>query len=160
MKVAGQVPGRIAQILIKEGDHVEVGAAIGELESGSERAAVDAAEGDLESAKADFLRTSRGLRKEDVDAIVADTEGVRARAELSRDALDRTEKLAQGGAATPDELDRARRQADADQRALESQGPSGTRRWRAPGRRTSCKHARRSSVRPRDATRPRRSSNG
>jgi multidrug efflux pump subunit AcrA (membrane-fusion protein) len=75
VKVAGQVPGRIAQILIKEGDHVEVGAAIGELESGSERATVDAAEGDLESAKADLLRTSRGLRKEDVDAIVADTEG-------------------------------------------------------------------------------------
>jgi multidrug resistance efflux pump len=55
-----------------------------------------------------------------VDAIVADTEGARARAALSRDALERTEKLAKGGASTPDELDRARRQADSDQRALES----------------------------------------
>lgn len=120
-KVAGQVPGRIAQILVKEGDRVEAGAPIAELESGVERAALAAAEGDLESAKAELLRTSRGLRKEDVDAIVADTEGARARAALSRDSLERTEKLAQGGAATPDELDRARSQADADQRALESQ---------------------------------------
>jgi ABC exporter DevB family membrane fusion protein len=121
VKVAGQVPQRIAQILVKEGDHVEAGAALAELENGSERAALAAAEGDLESAKADLLRTSRGLRKEDVDAIVADTEGARARAALSHDALERTEKLANGGAATPDELDRARRQADSDQRALESQ---------------------------------------
>ena len=121
VKVAGQVPGRIAKILVKEGDHVEMGSAIAELESDSERAALQAAEGDLESAKADLLRTSRGLRKEDVDSVVADTEGARARAALSRDALERTEKLANGGAATPDELDRARRQADSDQRALESQ---------------------------------------
>ncbi|MGA2450495.1 MAG: efflux RND transporter periplasmic adaptor subunit [Polyangiaceae bacterium] len=121
VKIAGQVPGRIAKILVREGDHVEMGVAIAELESSSERAALEAAEGDLESAKADLLRTSRGLRKEDVDSIVADTEGARARAALSRDELERTEKLAVGGAATPDELDRARRQADSDKRALESQ---------------------------------------
>ena len=121
IKVAGQVPGRIARILVKEGDHVEAGAVIAELESATERAALAAAEGDLESAKADLLRTSRGLRREDVDAIVADTEGARARAAISLDTLERTEKLAKGGASTPDELDRARRQADADQRALESQ---------------------------------------
>ena len=121
VKVAGQVPGRIAQILLKEGDHIEAGAAIAELESATERAALAAAEGDLESAKADLLRTSRGLRREDVEAVVADTEGARARAALSHESLERTEKLAKGGASTPDELDRARRQAEADQRALESQ---------------------------------------
>ena len=121
VKVAGQVPGRIARILVREGDHLEAGAAIAELESATEKAALAAAEGDLESAKADLLRTSRGLRREDVEAIVADTEGARAKAALSHDSLERTEKLAKGGAATPDELDRARRQADADQRALESQ---------------------------------------
>lgn len=121
VKVAGQVPGRIARVLVREGDVVDAGTALAELESANERAAVAAGEGDLEAAKADLLRTARGLRREDVDAVVADAEGARARANLSRDALERTEKLAQGGAATPDELDRARRQADADARALESQ---------------------------------------
>lgn len=121
VKVAGQVPGRIAQILVKEGDRVAAGAPIAELESGVQRAALAAAQGDLESAKDELLRTSRGLRREDVEATVADTEAARARAALSRDALARTEKLAQGGASTPDELDRARRQAEADQRTLESQ---------------------------------------
>jgi len=121
VKVAGQVPGRIAQILVKEGDRVAAGAPIAELESGVQRAALAAAQGDLESAKSELLRTSHGLRREDVEAQVADTEAARARAALSRDALARTEKLAQGGAATPDELDRARRQAEADARTLESQ---------------------------------------
>ena len=121
VKVAGQVPGRIARILVKEGDGVEAGAPLAELENGVQRASLAAAEGDLDSAKADLLRTSHGLRREDVDATVADTEAARARATLSRDALARTEKLAQGGASTPDELDRARRQAEADQRTLESQ---------------------------------------
>lgn len=120
IKVASQVSGRIQRVLVKEGDHVDANAPITELDNGVERAALAAAEADVEAAKAELLRTARGLRKEDVEAIVADTEGARARAQLSRDSLVRTEKLAQGGAATPDELDRARRQTDADQRALES----------------------------------------
>jgi ABC exporter DevB family membrane fusion protein len=120
-KVAGQVSGRVQRLLVKEGDRVEANAPIAELEDATERAVLAAAEGDLESAKAELLRTSRGLRREDVEAQVADTEGARARAALSHDSLDRTEKLFQGGAATVDELDRARRQADLDQRSLESQ---------------------------------------
>jgi multidrug resistance efflux pump len=121
VKVAGQVAGRIAKLLVKEGERVESGAPIAELESDVERAALAAADGDLEAAQAEMLRTSHGNRREDVDAVIADTEAARARAKLTRDALARTEKLSQGGAATPDELDRARRQADADQRTLESQ---------------------------------------
>jgi HlyD family secretion protein len=119
-KVAGDVPGRILRIFVKEGDRVEAGAPIAELDDAAERAALSAAEGDLDSAKADLLRTAHGLRKEDVEAAVADSEAANARAQLSKDALERTEKLAQGGAATPDELDRARRQADADERTFES----------------------------------------
>lgn len=119
-KVAAQVAGRIARILVKEGDAVEKDAPMAELENASERAALDAAEGDLAAARADLTRTLRGLRKEDVDAIVADTESIRARSDLSKGKLVRTEKLAQTGASTPDELDSARRAAEADQRNLES----------------------------------------
>jgi multidrug resistance efflux pump len=120
VKVAGQVPGRIAKLRVAEGDRVEAGAPIAELESGVERAALAAAEGDFEAAKAELLRTSRGLRSEDIEAAIADSEGARSKATMSRDTLERTEKLAKGGAATPDELDRARRQAETDQRTFES----------------------------------------
>jgi len=118
-KVASQIAGRIARVLVKEGDVVDLGAPLAELESASERAALDAAEGDLATSRAELTRTLRGQRKEDVDAIIADTEAIKARSEQSQTTLQRTQKLAQTGAATPDELDRAQRQADADRSSLE-----------------------------------------
>jgi HlyD family secretion protein len=119
-KVASQVPGRIAKIFAKEGDVVRAGAPLVELDGTVETAALAAAEGDLASARADLLRTLRGQRKEDIDAIVADTASVKAKASLSEESLERTEKLARTGAATPDELDRARRQSEIDKAALQS----------------------------------------
>jgi ABC exporter DevB family membrane fusion protein len=120
-KVASQVPGRLKVILIKEGEIVAKGAALAELDNANEEAQLAAAEGDLAVARAELTRTLRGLRREDIDAIVADTESLKARAKLSQETLARTEQLSKGGAATPDELDRARRQAESDARALDAQ---------------------------------------
>jgi HlyD family secretion protein len=114
-KLAGQVPGRIAALLVKEGDFVTAGTPVVDLENKPERAALAAAEADLDAARADLTRTLRGQRKEDVDAAIAEAESARERAESSRTTADRTEQLAKSGASTPDELDRARRQASADE---------------------------------------------
>lgn len=119
-KVAGEVAGRIATIAVNEGDMIEQGAVIAEIENSQEKAALASAEADLETARVELSRTLRGLRQEDVDAVVADTESMRAKAELSKGTFERTQALAARGAATPDELDRARRQAEADQRVLEA----------------------------------------
>jgi len=119
-KVAGELSGRIASIAVKEGDLIERNAVLAELESSAERAALASAEADADTARVELSRTLRGLRKEDVEAIVADTESMRAKAELSKGSLERTQALATRGAATPDELDRARRQAETDQRMLEA----------------------------------------
>jgi multidrug efflux pump subunit AcrA (membrane-fusion protein) len=112
-KVASVVGGRIAEYLVKEGDVVEKGAALARLDNEVETAALEAAEGDVLAARAEVTRTFRNLRKEDVDAIVADTEATRQRAEISKNSLVRVEELGKSGAATADELDRARRQAHA-----------------------------------------------
>jgi ABC exporter DevB family membrane fusion protein len=120
-KVAPQIAGRVKTVFVKEGDVIEKGAPMAELENATEKAQLAAAEGDLAQAKAELTRTLRGMRKEDVDAVVGDAEAQRARTKLSADTLARTELLAKGGAATPDELDRARRQAEADARALDAQ---------------------------------------
>ena len=119
-KVAGELSGRIATIAVREGDKVELGAIIAELENSAEKAALAAAESDVETSRAELTRTLKGLRQEDVEAVVADTESMRAKAELSKSSLERTQALEKRGAATPDELDRARRQAETDQRALEA----------------------------------------
>lgn len=118
IKVAGQVPGRIAAVRVKEGDPVVAGAPLLELESALEQAVLAAADADLAAADAELTRTLKGLRRQDIDAAEAEAEAARARAELSRGARERAEKLATGGAATPDELDRARRTAEADDMAF------------------------------------------
>ena len=64
-KVASPVAGRIAKILVMEGDIVDVGAELVKLDDDVETAALAAAEGDLASARADLLRTLHGQRKED-----------------------------------------------------------------------------------------------
>jgi multidrug resistance efflux pump len=113
-KVAAEVPGRIDFIAVKEGDFVQAGAELLRLASASEAATLIAMEADLLAAKADYRRTLRGQRHEDIDAAVADAEAARARAQLSSGVLSRNEQLAKDGAVTFDELDRMRRQASAD----------------------------------------------
>jgi HlyD family secretion protein len=120
IQVAGEVSGRIARYLVEEGQQVEAGAVLVELESSAERAALAAAEADVEAKKAELSRVAKGLRAEDVDAVVAEGEAAKARAELSSGTLERTEKLAKGGGATVDELDRARRQAAIDARSADA----------------------------------------
>jgi HlyD family secretion protein len=113
-KVAAAVPGRIAAILVREGDHVEVGAALVELESGPEQAALAAAEADVLVARADFAKATHGQRSEDVEAAIGDSEAAKARSALSDSVYERTQNLVRGGALPPDELDKAGRQAEID----------------------------------------------
>jgi HlyD family secretion protein len=117
-KVSAHVQGRIAAILVNEGSTVEKGTALVQLDNDAERAAVDAAEGEVGVANAEYARAARGLRREDVDAVVADTDSTKARASISTASLERIESLAKNGSATPDELDRARNQATADKSAV------------------------------------------
>jgi ABC exporter DevB family membrane fusion protein len=120
IKVDGESPGRIAAVRVKEGEHVEPAAILVELSNGTERARVDAARAQLDSAKAELARTVKGMRKEDVEAIVADTASIAAKAQLSQTSLQRVQSLQKTGASTLDELDRAARQAESDAKALES----------------------------------------
>jgi multidrug resistance efflux pump len=119
-KVAGEAAGRIRSIWAREGETVESGTVLVELENGTEKAALDAAMADVAMATAALGRTARGLRKEDIDAIVEEADAAKARAQLSGENFGRTERLAAQGAVTPAELDSARRQAEADDRTFKA----------------------------------------
>jgi multidrug resistance efflux pump len=119
-KVAAQVPGRIAAIYVKERDTVDAGAPLVQLEDATEKAALDAADADVAVQSAILARTARGLRPEDVQALVDEAGAARARAEQSAEELARTERLTGSGALPEEALDRARRQAEADQRTFEA----------------------------------------
>jgi multidrug resistance efflux pump len=119
-KVAAAVPGRIASIMVSEGERVQAAAPLVQLEDGPELAALAAAEADLAVTQADFTKAIHGQRREDVEATISDAEAANARAALSKDVYARTQKLAPSGATTPDELEKARRQAEIDARTAES----------------------------------------
>jgi multidrug resistance efflux pump len=110
-KLAGRAAGVVARLAVSEGDYVPEGAVLVELESASERAAVATAEAEVALASAELTRTTRGLRREDVDAVVAEADAAKARADLNATSLARTEQLAKSGAMTADDLDRARQQS-------------------------------------------------
>ena len=120
IKVAASVPGRIAAIARHEGDKVSRGALLVQLENAPEQAALHAAEGDLASAQEDYDKAMHGQRREDVDASLRDADAAQARADMSAEAFRRIEQAAKGGAATPDELDKAQRQAESDRRSFEA----------------------------------------
>lgn len=114
-RVAGQVTAVVRDVAVKEGDHVKQGELLVQLDDGVEAAALQAAEADVSAERANLARTLKGLRIEDRDAVAADAQAAKARAELSAGIAARTEQLAKTGAATVDELERARRQAQTDQ---------------------------------------------
>ncbi len=115
IRVAAAQPGRIARILVKEGDFVETGAPLVELESMVERAALRATEAEVQAAQAEYERVSHGLRREDIDAAIDEANSSRARADLSKTSLQRLEALNKSGGVSVDELDRARQNAASDE---------------------------------------------
>ncbi len=119
-RVAAQVSGVVTEVGVKEGAWVKAGDVLVQLLNASERATLQAAEADLAGEKASLLRTLKGLRLEDREAVAADSQVAASRAELSAGVLARTEQLAKTGAVTADELERARRQAQADQASFKA----------------------------------------
>jgi HlyD family secretion protein len=114
-RVAAQVSAVVQKVLVKEGDQVKAGDALVQLANGVEQASLAAANADLAGEKANYARALRGLRVEDREAVAAEAQAAKSRAELAASVLGRTEALAKSGAATADELDRARRQAQTEQ---------------------------------------------
>lgn len=114
-RVAAQVTALVAEVLVKEGQQVKRGDLLVQLANGVEQAAVRAAESELSGERATLARVLKGVRVEDKDAVAAEAQAAKSRAELSASILARTEQLAKTGAATPDELERARRTSQTDQ---------------------------------------------
>lgn len=122
VSVAAPLAGKVMTRHVREGSQVKAGDVIVELENTAELASLRAADADLAVAEADYLATRRGGRSSDVAASSADAEAAQARAELSKASLERIERLAKDGAATGDELDRARRTYEADAAAASAAG--------------------------------------
>ncbi|MEN0067002.1 MAG: HlyD family efflux transporter periplasmic adaptor subunit [Myxococcota bacterium] len=113
-KLAPAVPGRVAAVYVDEGDWVEPGTVLLELESTVERSALASAEADVRAAELELARTGGRVRSQDLAALRGDAEAAEARAALSQAAFERLEATFGSGGVSPEELDRAKRQAEQD----------------------------------------------
>lgn len=121
-RVGAQVTAVIRTILVREGEVVQAGAPLVQLEDQAERAALLAAEAELGAARAELARVAAGLRPEDRTALLADERAAQARAARSAGEVARAEALFQASALSAAELDRARREAEVDDAAAEAAG--------------------------------------
>lgn len=103
-----QIPGRIQEIRVREGDRVRMGDTLALLELSDQLAARRSALASLEAARARLGELETGARPQEVRQAEA---AVRAAEETLADArreLERTRRLHEGGAASRQALDRAR----------------------------------------------------
>jgi multidrug resistance efflux pump len=98
VKLAFEAQGRIAEILVDEGDAVHAGQVLARLDDRLARARVVAAEAGLAQAKARYLLARRGPRPEDLAAARAEAEAAEAAAAHRGAEQARSEHLGKVGA--------------------------------------------------------------
>lgn len=117
VKLAASVAGRVAEVLVKEGQRVVTGDALVRLDQEVEATAVSSAAADVRAARAELARLRAGARPQELDGARHEARAAAARAASSADAAARQERLAAGGHVAPEELERAKRAAEADAEA-------------------------------------------
>lgn len=108
VELAFEQSGRVAEVLVFEGQEVVKGQVLARLDTRIEEARVARAEAGLRAAQAQREAARSGARPEEIAAALAEAEAARADAEnVARDRA-RAEALAREGAAPRQELDHAR----------------------------------------------------
>ena len=103
-----QTGGRIAEILVREGERVGAGQILARLESAELAARSAAAEAQVDAARAQLAELQRGARPEELRQARAAEAAARERMEDAGRLLARTRALEEGGAVSREALEQAR----------------------------------------------------
>jgi len=113
--VASPIGGTLTNLAVARGDTVQAGQLLFALERESEAAAVREAEHNLSQARAQWADLTKGKRPSEITSLEAQLERARADLKLSEAELARRQDLLARNVVSPEELDQARAQRDADQ---------------------------------------------
>ena len=100
-------PGRVAEILVREGDRVSRGAVLARLDASELEARKAAAEAQLEAARAALAELEAGARGEEIAQARAAVRAAEQQLEDARRDLARARRLHEGGAISQEALDKA-----------------------------------------------------
>ena len=112
IRVAPKVGGRIARLLVKEGDRVAAGQPLAEIDSVDLRLALDAARAERSAAEADLRLKRTGARPEDIAEARANVASLKADLDGAQRDLDRMQQLLDSGSGTPKSRDDAATRRD------------------------------------------------
>lgn len=119
-RLGAQVPGVVLSVRVEEGDSAKPGDTLVVLDTVSRAIQRDQAKAAAMAARASWELTSRGSRAEDIGQALAQTDVARAQMDNALDHFQRTQGLAQQGAATPAQLESARTQLASSQAQLKA----------------------------------------
>lgn len=102
-----QAPGRIREIRVEEGDSVGAGDTLAVLDRSGALARREAAEAEIEAARAALRELETGPRRQELEQARAAVRAAEQRREDARRDLERTRTLFEGGAASREALDKA-----------------------------------------------------
>ncbi|MBI4606982.1 MAG: HlyD family efflux transporter periplasmic adaptor subunit [Planctomycetes bacterium] len=111
--VSSDLTGRIAEILVEEGDRVEKGAPLARLEPFVYQSRVEAAKAAVAQAVARRKLVEAGARRDEVDAARALLEETKASERLARSSWERTRQLVEAGISSAQAADQAREEMEA-----------------------------------------------
>lgn len=115
--IAAKVPGRIAEILVKEGDQLEVGTLIMRMDSPEVNAKLAQATAAQQAAQAVASKAEHGARPQEIEMARLQWQRAQAAAELAESSFRRVDGLAKEGLVADQKRDEARanHQASRDQ---------------------------------------------
>jgi HlyD family secretion protein len=120
--LAFEISGRLAEVLVDEGQVVTAGTVIARLDPSLARTALEARQGEARAAADQLALLRAGARREDIGAMRARLGSARASEALLQRTNARMRQLSEAGAATPaafDETQANLRRAQGERRALE-----------------------------------------
>ena len=108
VELSSKLPGRLAQLLVKEGDQVQAGQVIARLDTSEVEAEVAQARAALARAEAQFKELLAGSRLQEIEEARANLQQAEDNLKLARDDWNRFDNLFKEGAISAQERDRAK----------------------------------------------------
>ncbi len=142
--LAAQESGWIAELGAKEGDVVQAGQLLARLEDGTQRHAVELAQGELAEAEAALAKLARGSTVEEIQQAQADHDAAVARQSFTSAIAARTARLHEEGLVADNEVDRTG--ADAQAQAAQAERAAARLRELEIGARPEDRDAARANV--------------
>jgi len=109
IRVSSELSGRLKKVYVEEGDRVQRGQVMGEMENDDYRARVAAAEAEVAQREAELRRTVNGARTQERREAEASVQAARAVLDNSKSEAERRRGLADRNVISRDEADRYER---------------------------------------------------